>query len=138
MDPKLILVRGLPGSGKSTIARSLAQQYKAAHFEMDMFLTDKDGVYTWVGSQIPHADVWCRESTRDALEQGRTVVVSNTFTRNFEMKAYFKMAEVLNIPVEVIEAKGAFQNIHNVPETVLEVMKARWEELDPVYGVQNA
>ena len=43
---KLYIVRGIPGSGKSTFAKKLLQQGKVQqHLEADEFMTDKNGDY---------------------------------------------------------------------------------------------
>ena len=49
---KLIILRGIPGSGKTTHARELMQYYinenaTVTHFEADMFFTKSDGTYDW-------------------------------------------------------------------------------------------
>ena len=41
---KLIIIRGLPGSGKSTFAKSL----NCTHFETDMYFTDSEGNYNFM------------------------------------------------------------------------------------------
>jgi tRNA uridine 5-carbamoylmethylation protein Kti12 len=41
---KLILIRGLPGSGKSTIAREYVKQ-GYHHFEADMYFEKKRSIY---------------------------------------------------------------------------------------------
>ncbi len=40
----LILIRGLPGSGKTTFAKELASTFGVKHYEADMFF-EVDGVY---------------------------------------------------------------------------------------------
>lgn len=46
---ELVLIRGLPGSGKSTMAKVLAQ-VGYEHYEADMFF-ERDGVYLHVGGR---------------------------------------------------------------------------------------
>lgn len=130
---ELLLIRGIPGSGKSTLAKSMITH---SHVEADMYFYDLQGHYNYDASKIKLAHGWCKGSTQYLLEQGRNVVVSNTFTRISEMQPYFDMAKQMNIPVRVIEAKGNFQNVHNVPDEVLTAMRERWELLpnDFLYG----
>ena len=47
---KLILLRGIPGSGKSTFAKSISNE-STGHIESDMFFI-KDGEYKFDGSRI--------------------------------------------------------------------------------------
>lgn len=124
---KLILIRGLPGSGKSTLAKEWVKQgYR--HFEADMFFDGRDG-YQYNPEKIGVAHGWCQLATRFALQDGDSVVVSNTFVRLWEMKAYEIIAKEFGIELEILEAKGAWQNIHGVPSAVIERMKANWDPL---------
>jgi len=63
--------------------------------------------------------------TRQALREGRRVVVSNTFTRLQEMEPYRTMWT----NVCVIEAGGRWPNTHGVPAAMVERMAQRWELL---------
>jgi predicted kinase len=122
----LLLIRGLPGSGKTTYAKTLTGY---THFETDMYFTNSDGVYKWDGTQLGRAHKWCQDSTRAALERGDWVVVSNTFTKKWEMQAYFDMAKELGVTIEVVEMTGQYGNIHGVSEDHIKKMEARWETL---------
>lgn len=120
---ELVLIRGLPGSGKSTMANKfVAQGFK--HYEADMFFT-VDGVYAYDASRIRDAHAWCQRMTRQALNEGRRVVVSNTFTRLQEMEPYRGMSE----RIRIVEARGRWQNTHGVPEEMVRRMARRWEAL---------
>lgn len=122
--PKLVLVRGLPGSGKSTLARQLTR-LGYAHFEADDYFV-VDGVYSYEAARIRDAHTWCRHQARQALAEGRRVVVANTFTRLREIVPYAEMSDL----VAVLWARGSWQNLHGVPEDTLKGMAARWEPLE--------
>lgn len=121
---KLVIVRGLPGSGKSTYARSTGY----VHFEADMMFEDKDGVYTFDPILLNAAHSWCFGNTVKALTYGFNVVVSNTFCAMWEMEQYITVANHLGIPVEIVEVKTSYGSIRGVPEDAIERMKNRWEE----------
>ena len=118
ISPKLVLIRGLPGSGKSTIAKSMAG-YK--HYEADMYHM-VDGEYVFDFNNIKKAHEWCQSSTLAELEKGGRVVVSNTFTEKWEILPYIEFG----YSYSVIVARGEFENTHKVPEDVLIKMKARF------------
>jgi predicted kinase len=120
----LVLIRGLPGSGKSTIAKNLIGWYW--HVETDQFWMDGDE-YKFDMSRIKEAHQWCQDKTKSMLNMGQSVVVSNTFTTAFELLPYFDIAKEFGIKPQVLLAQGQFGNIHNVPDEVLGKMAARFE-----------
>ncbi|USD63950.1 ATP-binding protein [Vibrio sp. SCSIO 43136] len=124
MKQKLILIRGLPGSGKST----LAQTMDAQHLEADMFFIDREGNYRFEPSLLSEAHQWCQNQTRQLLKAGESVVVSNTFVQQWEMKPYLKMAKTFNVELEIHICRGKYQNIHGVSQEVIASMKRKWQE----------
>lgn len=123
---ELVLIRGIPGSGKSTMARSMIEY---EHYEADMFFTDNNGAYNYDRDKIKDAHEWCQRETFKALASGKRVVVSNTFTRRFEMEPYFEMAKTFGIEPNIIEATGQWDSVHNVPKETIEKMRARFEKI---------
>lgn len=125
MEKNLYIVRGIPGSGKSTFAKSLG----GSHFETDMYFM-KDGEYNFDYQKIKDAHNWCRHSVMDAMKQGiPKVVVSNTFTQKWEMDPYFILAEELGYRVFtiVVENRHGGKNSHDVPEETISKMRDRFE-----------
>nr|WP_250155624.1 AAA family ATPase [Vibrio sp. Y42_MX_L11] len=122
---KLTLVRGIPGSGKSTHAKTL----DAKLVEADQFFIDKDGLYQYDNAQIKNAHNWCKLETTRLLKAGFNVVVANTFVKNWEMKFYQNLANDMELAFEVIEVKGSYQNVHGVPDSVVERMASQFETL---------
>lgn len=122
---KMILVRGLPGSGKSTVANSMANAY-TCHLEADMYF-DSDGEYKFDPSKLGLAHQWCQEQCVHQLNINRNVIISNTFTMKTELRPYFEIAKQFNIVPAVIHCQNNFGSIHNVPEETLKKMRDRWE-----------
>lgn len=126
---KLLIIRGVPGSGKSTMAEKLCLEGVYDSFlEADMFFTEDNGHYDFDPTKLPQAHEWCFSSVCRGLKEGWNVIVSNTFSRLWEMEKYISFCKENNIPFEVVEATGNYQNIHGVPTHVVHKMKSRWEK----------
>jgi predicted kinase len=121
MEPEIVLIRGIPGSGKTTMAKKMLGYH---HLEADMYL-EVNGRYVYNPSKVPKAHDWCVASAKAALEQGRNVVVSNTFAKKWELQRYID----LGFPFRIVEATGTWPNVHGVPKAIIEKMRARWEPL---------
>jgi predicted kinase len=127
----LILIRGLPGSGKSTLARAMREACAAtAHWETDMYFTE-DGEYRFDASKLSEAHEWCQEAVSECLGSYtfNTVIVSNTFTKWWEMEPYFEIAKHYGAQVLILECKNQYGSIHGVPQKTIDAMRSRWEEI---------
>lgn len=122
---KLVLIRGLPGSGKSTMANALCYSPDWVHQEADQFWM-QDGEYRFDANRLREAHEWCQAKTREALAAGCDVVVSNTFTTVKELRPYFDIAKEFGIVPNVFVAQNNFGNVHNVPAETLDRMRARF------------
>lgn len=131
---QLILIRGFPGSGKSTLATLLSNlcdvegdsSWGTSHYEADMFFM-KNGNYHFDQDRLHEAHLWCQAQTDAALANGYSVVVSNTFSMLWEMRPYIKMAKEHGAQLTVLMCEGQYGNTHNVPDEVIQKMKARWQ-----------
>ena len=68
----LYIIRGLPGSGKSTIAKSLGKSWQI--FEADQFFM-KNGKYEFDGSKLKDAHDWCKRKVHNAIHPGLVKVI---------------------------------------------------------------
>lgn len=127
---KLILIRGLPGSGKTTFAKFLLEKDPdLLHYEADMFFEDsKTGEYVFQPERLADAHSWCKNLTDAALEIGKSVVVSNTFTQKWEIEPYVQLANQYGADLTIIKMENQFKSIHDVPEKKIEQMRRRWED----------
>ena len=127
----LILIRGLPGSGKTTYAKELIKQNpNLSHYEADMFFEDGDGYYHFDYRQLKDAHSWCLYQTSKDLSKGKSVIVSNTFTQKWEIQPYIDLVGKYGVEVVVKKAIGEYKNIHGVPAIAIDKMKARWDDIE--------
>mgnify|MGYP000935122461 CR=1 FL=1 len=130
MGRELCLIRGLPGSGKSTLAEKICERTNAYHVEADMYWGEE---YDFDPTWLRQAHEWClAEAGRMLRYTNGKVVVSNTFTTAADMKPYVHLAKYAGAKITVLTCVGDYGSIHNVPEHVLEKMKARWEDDDAI------
>lgn len=138
----LMIIRGLPGSGKSFLAKQLLErhEYGFGPFEADQYF-EKDGEYRFDKNKLKKAHNWCFDKVKQALAltienakkiDGRSpnsalIITSNTFSCLWEFSEYIKLAKEYGHEVTVITCEGNYGSLHNVPLETIAKMKARWE-----------
>ena len=124
MEKALILVRGIPGSGKSTFAALLSKAICCA----DDYHMHK-GKYVWKAEKISKAHEWCQRKCRRFMKKGiERIVIANTNTTVRELQPYMDLAKQFNYKFFsiIIETRHDNKSIHNVPEVTLDKMKERF------------
>lgn len=133
---KLILLRGLPGSGKTTFAEFLTDfilfDVTVCMFAADDYFTDEEGRYNFDASKLGAAHAQCERNAREAMakpDEETVIIVHNTFTTEKEMKPYLEMAQEFGFEVTslVVENRHGKKSVHGVPNEVMEKMKARFK-----------
>ena len=126
----LYLVRGVPGSGKSTLANKISNNV----CEADEFFYLETGTYKFDGSKLKLAHEFCRSKCEYYMKSicndesdDNSIAVENTFTRKWEMKPYYELAEKYDFSVVEIICNGNFSNLHGVPPEKIKIMRNRFE-----------
>lgn len=126
----LILLRGLPGSGKSTLARVLSENGKYPVCSIDSFFTnDKTGKYVFEYDKNHIAYKECELKTKQHMHEGcEKIFVDNTFTLEWEMEPYFKLAAKHNylIFVATVENRHGNKNIHQISDQQITKMAVKF------------
>ena len=122
----LLLVRGLPGSGKTTFASGYARQ-GWCHVEADQFMVDDRGNYRFESLRLPEVHRLCFETAAEGLFAGRNVVVANTFIELWEMANYRHLADYLKVALVIHHCRGTYHSSHNVAPTTMATMRRRFQ-----------
>ena len=119
----LYALRGLPGSGKTSFAKSLNLNF----FEADQYF-EKFNNNKYDYKLLKKAHQYCYQSVKQELENGRSVIVSNTMTSEEEVLEYQNLAKKLNVKFVsiVIENRHNGISVHDVPQSSIEQMQKRF------------
>lgn len=134
----LIIMRGLPGSGKSTTVARLVQAnpQHVVVCAIDDYFTDTHGVYRWSASRLGIGHQATQAKAFAAMQAGLDVIVDNVNGLAKDMKPYVVEALRLGYDIRFIDphtawawnpAQCAHRNRHNVPLQTLQSMLRRWE-----------
>jgi predicted kinase len=129
-EHSLILLRGLPGSGKSTLAAVFSEQGKYPVHSIDSYFTNERGEYHFEFANNHLAYKQCEEQTRESLlNKAEKVFVDNTFTIEWELEPYYKLAAEFGYALFIItvENRHGNDNIHGVSREKLEKMAAKYK-----------
>lgn len=127
MEKKLIILRGLPGAGKSTFAEILVDKSLICTAD-DYHMID--GVYNWKPENSNSAHKKCIQKCEQLMvESNETVVVANTTTTKYELSPYYDLAKKYGYRVFsiIVENRHNGISIHSVSEQTLGKMKNRFD-----------
>lgn len=138
-EKNLYIIRGLPGSGKSTLGDRLAttdrdynshtKSYGRTYsFAADDWFTDSDGNYNFVPEQLSDAHEDCQARVMAAMmDEVSNIAVCNTFTQFWEAEPYVKLCKHYGYTIVVLECQSQFGNIHDCPQEKVDEMAERWD-----------
>lgn len=131
----MFILRGLPGSGKSTLGELIVELYNSAgksarHISADDFFVGPDGTYKYVPTDIGRAHDYSQNTAYLACRVGHdAVIIANTTTRESEIEPYLEAAREYGYRVVslIVENRHGNPSVHGVPEKTVEKMRDRFE-----------
>lgn len=103
----LVLIAGLPGTGKTTVARAFAALSGAAHLNSDVLRRDLGLMGHYAPEDKQRVYEALLEQTRYALSEGRTVVVDSTFYNEAVRTAFRAVAVDCRVPLRWVEVTAS-------------------------------
>ena len=98
------------------------------HVEADMYYVDEQGEYHFDPRLLQQAHEWCQNTAENGLKQGLDVVVSNTFIKQWEMKAYRQLALKYKAELVIEVCRENYGTIHDIEPSVIKRMEKDWQE----------
>ena len=134
-EKKMVILRGLPGCGKTTTAKQITVQNGVVFSTNDYFY--ENGIYKFDAKKLKDAHLWNQQRTKDAMEKDEgLIVIDNNNVRKWEAKPYVELATKFGYTVEfqTVETLWKFtldelvsRNTHNIPNNIIQRMIDQWE-----------
>lgn len=141
---QVFIMQGLPGSGKSSLARSLVVSGEGDHTHAivsadDYFVRLGGGKFKFVPERIGDAHLDCfRRYLAALVNDVECVVVDNTNLEVAAVAPYYMLAQAMGYDVRVMRMVcdpqvAAQRNTHGVPVEAALAMAARFEQEKPFH-----
>lgn len=141
---QVIILRGVPGAGKSTLAQQIisdacAKGEGAAVFSSDDYFTTSTGEYRFDSKLLPQAHTDCFRRFLEYLQRkGDIAIIDNTNTRIFEMSPYILAAQAYGLEVKIIRLEcdlpvAATRTFRGATPQMIKEMAERMEPLPSFY-----
>ncbi|NXR69326.1 N4BP2 protein, partial [Rhadina sibilatrix] len=144
----LVLLRGVPGSGKSYLARTLLEDNPGGIILSTDDYFYKHGQYHYDPDCLGEAHDWNRKRAKEAFEMRISpIIIDNTNIQAWEMKPYVTLAQQFNYKVMFREPDTWWKfkpkelerrNIHGVSKEKIKRMLERYERCLTVRSILDS
>lgn len=122
----LYIIRGVPGSGKTTLSNHLAGEDNVC--EADKYFINEHGEYNYNRFDIGKAHKFCEACVKARMKIGAyRIAVSNTFIRTWEIDPYLRLAKEFGYNVFIIVSDHNGKSTHGVPLEKVEEMRGNFQ-----------
>jgi predicted kinase len=131
---QMLILRGVPGAGKSTHAQHIAAAgvARVEIMSADHYFIDPDGVYRFAFDKLGEAHKKCFRSVLAHLNQGFAdmLVVDNTNISAVEIAPYVALANAFGLQHQILTFNtppevAAARCVHGVPENKIKTSASR-------------
>lgn len=122
----VVILRGLPGSGKTSFANILVWSSKDSVIcSADHYFVKPNGNYEYDRDKLPDAHFYCKNKFLKALNKSDLIIIDNTNCHKKDMAFYEKKAKENGYQVfhVVIENRQGNKSIHDIPDERIEEME---------------
>lgn len=144
----LYLMQGIPGSGKSTVAKMIAAQTDGVIYSTDDLWYDEDGTYNFDADRLAEMHRLNQRAVAEAMVEGReSIIVDNTNIDSDAVRPYVMLAEIHGYDTQVVrvmvhpsvarERNAQRPADRQVPNDVIERMAKRMTDLSSYLGSQR-
>lgn len=136
-----IIMIGLPGSGKTTFAKALAEALDSKVVSADDYMVNDQGEFTFDPARLGecHNASFC--AALDEMHGGvcDALVIANTNMTNMERAPYVALARAFGYKVKFVQFLAVASEVldyqtHGVPMAKLEAMARRWEPIPAMWA----
>lgn len=140
----MFIMRGLSGSGKSSIASMIKSAFKhVVVCSADDFFYKQDGRYVFDETLLGAAHETCQKKAQKACSgQVPIVVIDNTNVRRWELRFYTELANISGYVVILVQPKTpwkwnaeelAARSLHRISVEVLQRKISVFDDVIPIY-----
>ncbi len=138
LKTRVVILRGLPGSGKSYLATHCCGPDGIVCSSDSYFSTSKPEGYQFDRKRLPEAHAHCCKQFIQAIADGHgLVIVDNTNSMKWEYKVYVHLSQMLGLEYSIVEIPHPnlnivscylSRNVHGLTLAAVKDYTDRWEE----------
>lgn len=133
MSNNMIIMVGIPGSGKSTLSKHLSEVMGLEICSVDHWMVDDQGNYAFDRNRLREVHENCQKKARQLLHEGKSCIIDNTNCTEMAINNYLDIASTYEAHVLIYwfmcNPETGLRNVHGVTQDILERMRQQQKDL---------